>query len=43
MSVFQTLKQRGVHVTSTIVHALRLFLTAKKLPTLTSVCGNSAE
>ena len=42
MSVFQTLKQRGVHVTSTIVHALRLFLTAKKLPTLTAVLGNSA-
>jgi transposase len=43
MSVFQTLKQRGVHVTSTIVHALRQCLTTKKLPTFTSVLGNSAE
>ena len=43
MSVFQTLKQRNAHVTATIVKALRQFLTTKKLPTLASLFGNSAE
>jgi hypothetical protein len=34
MSIFQTFKQQKLSVTNTIVNALRVFLTTKKLPTL---------
>ena len=43
MSIFQTLKQRKVRVTSTIVNALRTYLTTKKLPTLKEILENLAE
>ena len=43
MSVFQTLKQRKVHVTNTITKALRLFLETKNLPMLNSILENSTE
>jgi len=43
MSVFQTLKQRKVHVTNTITKALRLCLETKNLPMLNSILENSTE
>ena len=43
MSIFQTLKQRKVRVTSTIVNALRTYLSTKKLPTLKEILENLAE
>jgi transposase len=43
MSIFQTLKQRKLPVTSTIVNALRIYVKTKKLPTMKQIIENSAE